>query len=678
MIIKKVSFLIALVMLTSFSLEAKRGKRALDIDTFVELDWIGDINISPNGKWGAYVVTKKNIEDNSTTRNIWLFSVRTGNKKQMTFRDRSDSSPRWSPDNKTLGFLSDRSKSQQIWVMDIKGGEARKLTDWTAGIDDFTFSPDGEKILFTSTVYKGCSTDKCVKKKEKELEDQKHKIRVITEPIYRHGKTWFSGKISRLFEMDITSKKVRPISKEGLSVPPIGLSGYKDFTYSPDGSEIAFVTNTDEDLSRSTNNDIFVYDVKSGKTSKISESLSNDNTPVYSPDGKYIAFLTQETPGFESDKTNLAVYDRESKDITVLTEDLDRSSSEFVWTPDTKGLFFCAYDMGYREIYSVSLKHKKPKKVTYKTYNKDIHFAYGGRYLVMIRESFQSPPQIYSKDMKSGEVSKLIAHNEKALRNIKMGESQEFSFKSKDGTTIHGFFVFPPFFNAKKKYPWLLLIHGGPQGVWSTKFHPRWNNQLFAAPGYVTAAINFRGSISYGQDFTNRISKDWVGKPVEDILTGIDYLLKNNRFLSNKDYCAAGGSFGGFMVNWLEGQTDQFKCMISHAGDSDQISAFGTTEEKWFPEWEIPKTPYDNFEAYKKTSPILQAKNFKTPLLILHGEQDFRVPIEQAMEMYSAAKWADIDVKMVLFPDEGHWIWKPRNAKFWWKSIHDWMAKYLK
>jgi len=653
-------------------------KKGLDVKTFIELKYLSDIQIAPNGKYGVYVVSQKSVENNTNTKNIWFFSVYGGNPKQLTQSGKQNFSPRWSNDSKTIGFISTRSDSSQVWVMDISGGEARQFTDFAGEVDDFIFSPDGKYILFTSTIYKECSDEKCIKEKGKKIEDSKLKVKVIEEDLFRHWDSWAEGKMSRLFLMDIATKNIKAISPSGLSVPPMGLGGNGDFASSPDGKEIAYTTNTDKDLSRSTNNDIFIMDVDSGKTQKISTSPSNDNSPAYSPDGKYIAYLTQMTPGFESDKIMLAIYDRNSKTNKILTEKLDRWVNGFTWGGDSKTIYFDCDDQGYREIFSVSLVDSAVKKMTIKTYNKSLATTSDGKYILMLRESYEAPAEIYRKDLQTGKVAKLSSHNDEILKNIEMGKWEEFNYKGSQGTNIHGFLVFPPFFDSKKKYPWLYVVHGGPQVPESNSFHPRWNMEMLAAPGYVVAQVNFRGSPGYGQDFINQISKDWTGKAYEDLMLGVDYLLSTQKYLHNKNFCATGASFGGAMVNWFEAKTDKFKCLIAHAGDSDEITAYGTTEEKWFPEWDIGGTPYENLDNYKNISPIYLAKNFKTPLLIIHGEKDYRVPIEQALEMYTAAKWAKIDVKMVIFPDEGHWITKPRNTEFWYNTIHEWMAKYLK
>ena len=688
--IKKIAALISLFLLVTASAITKEkpkekplvkveGKRALDVKTFVELKMLSDIQISPNGKWGAYVVSQKNISENTNGKNIWLFSPLGGTPRQLTQNKKSSFSPRWASDSITIGFISARTDTPQIWTIDIRGGEAIQLTNFAPGIDDFIFSPDGKSVLFLSTIYKECSDEKCYLEKDKKVEESKLKARVIEGSMFRHWDSWFEGKASRLFAMNLQTREVKAVSPDGLSVPPIGLGGIRDFAVSPDGKEYAYTTNTDKDISRSTNNDVYVVDAEKGKPQKISTSPSNDNSPLYSPDGKYIAYLSQLIPGFESDKTRLAIYDRQAKTSKLLTDKLDRSVADFVWAADSQTIYFSAEDGGFREIYSVSLLDSNIKKMTIKTYNKNVSIGGdGGKYLVMLRESFESPTEIYRKDLQSGKIAKLSSHNDDVLKNIEMGKWEEFNFKGSGGTDVHGFLVFPPFFDANKKYPWVLLVHGGPQNAWENSFHPRWNSQMFSAPGYVTAAINFRGSTGYGQEFTNQISKDWTGKAYEDLMLGIDYLLSTQKYLNNKNYCAAGGSFGGSMANWFEAKTDRFKCLIAHAGNSDEVSAYGTTEEKWFPEWDIGGNPYENYDTYKNMSPIVYTKNFKTPLLILHGEQDFRVPIEQAFEMYSAAKVAGIDVKMVVFPDEGHWIAKPRNAEFWWNNIHEWLAKYLK
>ncbi len=672
--------LLTVLMLVSATLEARKfvpKQKPLDIKTFIELEWLSDIQVSPDSKTIAYTVTLKNIESNSTKKNIWTVDIESATSTQMTFGKESDYAPRWSPDGKTLAFISSRSGFPQIWFMNTAGGEAKQITDFAAGIDDFIFSPDSGKILFTSTLWEGCSTDKCVREKDKEKENNKANVRIITDTVFRHWKSWLGGKISRLFLLDIYSGKIRVISPEGLRIPPYGLSGRTDFAFSPDGKEIAYTTNTDNDLSRSTNNDIYVVSTKKGKPEKISVSKSNDNSPMYSPDGRYIAFKTQIIPGFESDKIRLAAYDRKKETVKVLTENYDSMVYEAKWAPDSKSLYFVSPERGHREIYNVALNGSY-KKMSIKTHNSNMAVTPDGKYLVMLRQSFESAPEIFKKDIQTGKIVQLTKHNKKYLAGIKFGGYEEYSFKANDGTQIHGFFVFPPYFNKNKKYPWLYYIHGGPQGATENSFHPRWNMAKFASPGYVVAIINFRGSVGYGQDFTNQISKDYTGKPYTDIMEGLDWLLVNQKFLHKNRFCAAGASFGGFMMNYLEAKTDRFKCLISHAGVSDEISMYGTTEEKWFPQWDVGGTPYDNFDKYKEGSPFIHAKNFKTPILLLHGELDFRVPIEQAFEMYTAVKWAGVDTRMVLFPDEGHWIWKPANANVWWEEMLGWLDKYLK
>jgi dipeptidyl aminopeptidase/acylaminoacyl peptidase len=655
--------------------------KGLDVKSFIELKWISDMQLAPNGKYGAYVISEKSVADNSSSKNIWFFSVLGGTPKQLTQNKKSSFSPRWSSDNKTLGFISTRSGSPQIWLIDVTGGEPKQLTDFAAGIDDFIFSPDGVSILFASTVYKECSDDKCVKERDKKIEESNLNVKVVDEMIYRHWDSWLDGKMSRLFLMNINSKETKVITPDGLWSPPMGLGGAKDFAFSPDGKEIAYATNTDKDLSRSTNNDIYIYDVEKGKHTKISVSPSNDNNPGYSPDGKYIAFATQMVPGFESDKTRISIYDRNSKEVRVMTEKLDRSAADFVWAPDSQTIYFTAEDVGFKEVYSLTVADGAIKKTTYKTYNSNIQVAGDGKYMLMFRESFHSPAEIYRKDLQTGKIAKMTAHNDTIMKSFEMGKWEEFNFKGGGGANIHGFIVYPSRFDSGKKYPWVLLIHGGPQGSWDNSFHPRWNSAMFAAPGYVAVSIDFHGSIGYGQDFTNSISKDWFGKPYEDLMLGVDYLLANHKYLHNKNFCAAGGSYGGSMTNWLEAKTDRFKCLISHAGDSDHVSAYGTTEEKWFPEWDYPGIPYDEkgYDALKIMSPIYYAKNFKTPLLILHGALDYRVPLEQAFEMYSAAKYSGVDTKMVIFEEEAHWInRKPKDQEFWWNTMFDWMAKNFK
>jgi dipeptidyl aminopeptidase/acylaminoacyl peptidase len=311
-------------------------------------------------------------------------------------------------------------------------------------------------------------------------------------------------------------------------------------------------------------------------------------------------------------------------------------------------------------------------------YISSLRLSPDGRTLVFVKQAIHHPADVFSLDLKMKKLTQLTMMNSKLLSKLTMNRAEEFWFEGAEGDKVHGFLVKPPFFNPSKKYPLLMLIHGGPQGAWSDNFHYRWNAQMFAAPGYVTAMINFHGSTGYGQSFTDSISGDWGGKPYEDIMGGLDYLLTKYDFLDKNHLAAAGGSYGGYMVNWIEGHNNRFNCLISHAGVYDLRSMHGATEELWFPEWDLKGTPWTNKEMYEKLSPSFYVNNFKTPCLVIHGQYDFRVPVTQGFQFFTSLQRMRVPSKMLYFPDEDHFVQKPQNAELWWKTVHDWFGKYLK
>ena len=298
--------------------------------------------------------------------------------------------------------------------------------------------------------------------------------------------------------------------------------------------------------------------------------------------------------------------------------------------------------------------------------------------MVFLKQSLHSPAEVYSFNLKSQRLTQLTDLNRELLSKLKMNPAEEFWFEGAQQEKIHGLLVKPPFFDASRKYPLVMLIHGGPQGAWRDNFHYRWNAQMFASPGYIVAMINFHGSTGYGQAFTDSITGDWGGKPFQDIMLGLDYLLSRYDFIKKNRLGAAGASYGGYMINWIEGHSDRFDCLISHAGVFDLRSMHGSTEELWFPEWDFKGTPWTNKEMYEKWSPSYYVQNFKTPCLVVHGQNDFRVPVTQGFQLFTSLQRQKIPSKMLYFPDEDHFVRKPQNAELWWKTVHEWLAKYLK
>jgi dipeptidyl aminopeptidase/acylaminoacyl peptidase len=408
------------------------------------------------------------------------------------------------------------------------------------------------------------------------------------------------------------------------------------------------------------------------------DNPANDNNPRYSPDGKYIAWRSMARAGFEADRQTLTLYDRRSGKKTNLTADFDYSIGAFEWAPNSRDIYFATQDKGRYSIGKVSVKGGDAKLIVTGAYDNNLRVSPDGKSLVFPRQRVNRPTELYRASTSGKNVKKLTDVNGKLLAELEMNPLEEFWFEGAGGRQVHGLITKPPFFEEGKKYPMIYLIHGGPQGAFSDNFHYRWNVQMFASPGYVVATVNFTGSTGYGQDFTDAISGDWGGAPYEDVMKGLDYILENYDYVDADRIGAAGASYGGYMINWIQGNTDRFDCLVSHAGVYNLESMYGSTEELWFPEWENRGTPWENIELYEKFSPHRLAANFSTPCLVVHGEHDYRVPYTQGLEFFTALQRQGIPSKLLFFPDEDHFVRKPQNAELWWGTLHEWFAEYLK
>ncbi|RKY88257.1 S9 family peptidase [candidate division KSB1 bacterium] len=665
-------FKLLLIVLFFFTIQLfAQEKHSITFDDFIKIKRINSLKISPDGKWIAFVITEMNKEKNNSNTDIWITSTDGGELKRITTSENADFNPEWSPDSNELAFISTRSGSPQIWKININGGEAKQITNIHTGVSGIVWSPDGKYFLFSSSVYPDCKNDK-------EKLKSKVKAKIFNELLYRHWNSWRDGKYNHLFIISSSGKDYKDLTPGKHDVPPISLGGSIDYSFSPDGKEICFTMNEEKIVATSTNNDLFIITVDNKKTIKITNNPANDNSPKYSPDGKYIAYRAQMVPGFESDRYRLMLYNRKNRKIKNLTENFDRWVGDFTWAPDSKKIYFTADDMGFSPVYSVSIEGNDVKKIIDKTYNTNLNITPDGQFLIFARQSLNHPVDIYKSNINGSNVIKLTDINKNLLDEIEMNKGEEFWYSGAGGTKIHGFLLKPPFFDLSKKYPMVFLIHGGPQGSWSDQFHYRWNAQMFASPGFVVVMTNPRGSTGYGQKFINEISGDWGGKCYIDLMNGVDYVLENFPFIDREKIAAAGASFGGYMINWIEGHTNRFKCLISHDGIFNLTSFYFATEELWFPEWEFKGTPWTNKQIYEKFSPHNYVQNFKTPMLIIHGEQDFRVTVGEGIQLFTALQRMGVPSKLIYFPDEGHFVTKPLNAELWYKNIHLWLKKYLK
>ena len=653
------------------------AKRAITVEDMWAMKRIGPPVLSPDGAWLAFPVTEYSMAENASNTDIYLVSTRSGEVRQLTTNPAYDGAPAWRPDGKAVAFVSTRDGKPQIYLIRLDGGEAQKLSDVPTGVGQITWSPDGKYLLFTTRIHPEAKDLAASARMDEEREKSKVKARIITHLLFRHWNRWLEGKRSHVFLLSAKGKVIRDVTPGDYDTPPIDLGSAHDFTFSPDGKEIAFVRNEDPVVAVSTNNDIFLVPTEGGKIRKLTENPANDNEPVYSPDGRYIAYHAMSRAGFEADQYDLIVYDRQTGMRRNLTKDFDRDVEEIVWGPKSRKIYFNSENEGRRSIFVADLKTGKVTELVHDHFNSSLSVSPDGRTLYFRRQATNLPYEIFAFDLKKKRVRQLTHLNTERLAQLEMNPLEDFWFESFDGHKVHGMLLKPPFFDPAKKYPLVYLIHGGPQGMWSDDFHYRWNSQMFASPGYVVAMVNFRGSKGYGQWFCDQVSRDWGGGPYKDLMAGLDYVLKTYPFIDTTKVAAAGASYGGFMINWIAGHTNRFKCLVSHDGVAEQVSMYGGTEELWFPEWEFGGTPYEHPELYDKFSPVRYAKNFRTPTLVIHGERDFRVPYTQGLQMFTALQRMGVPSKLLFFPDEDHFVTRPQNARLWWKTVLGWIDQWI-
>ncbi|HZI55490.1 MAG TPA: S9 family peptidase, partial [Verrucomicrobiae bacterium] len=513
--------------------------------------------------------------------------------------------------------------------------------------------------------------------------NSKVKAMVFNHLLFRHWNHYNSSKRSHLFIVPVEGGVAKDLTPGEHDVPPFSLGGQDAYAISPDGKELAFTSNWDEVGATSTNNDIFVVPISGGEPKKLSTSPGSDSTPLYSPDGKWLAWRMQKRPGYESDRFRLVVYDRKSGEIKNLTEDFDQWVETIAWSPDSKSVYFSSENKGEAPIYQLDVQAAAagpghaPREIT-RGVDDDLSVTPDGKTLVFTRLSAQAPNEVYKLDIGSKKAEQLSHLNDAVLANIAMQPVEPFWFAGAGGTKVQGFIVKPPSFDKEKKYPVKFLIHGGPHGQWGDEWSYRWNAELFAADGYVVIMVNPRGSAGYGQAFVDGVNKDWGGKPYIDLMNGLDYAEKTYPFIDKTRECALGASYGGYMISWILGHSTRFKCLVSHASMFNTESAYGSTEELWFPEWEFGDTVWANREGYRKWSPHLFATQFKTPTLVVHGQLDYRLDVSEGFQLFTTLQRLKVPSKMLYFPDEGHWVLKPQNSQLWYKTVNEWVDSYLK
>lgn len=652
------------------------NKKPFDFEAMMRIARVSEPQISPDGKLTAFTVERPDLAENTKPKQIYVVPVAGGAPSQVT-TEGINQRPRWTPDSKRIVFISTRGGSTQVWAMNADGSEQAAITNISTGASGVIVSPDGKFVVFNSDVYPECQDDECNKTKADAAKNSKVKARVYTSLLYRHWSEWQGGTRKHLLMVPIEGGAAKDLTPGSLDVPSFSLGGPDDYAISPDGQELVYSANTDRDQAISTNTDIFAIPTTGGAPKKITLGAGADRSPVYSPDGKFLAFRSQLRAGYESDKWRLVLLERATGRTTVVNEGQDRNIQEITWSPDSTRLFYTVEDRGRSTVETTAAAGGSSRvAITGASQISDVQFAPDGKTMIYAEQTGSRPSQLFRASSAGGAATPLETFNEALLAGYQLTPYEEVWVENpSDKARVHNFIVKPPGFEKNRKYPMLLLIHGGPQGAWGHAWSYRWNAQVLAAAGYVVAMPNPRGSTGYGQKFTDDINQDWGGKPYDDIMAVVDHMAAQP-YVNAERMAAAGGSYGGYMVNWLLGHTDRFKALVSHAGVFDLRSMAGETEELWFPVWEFHGMPWENPELYAKLSPSFYVQDFKTPTLAMHGELDYRVPVGQGMQLFTALQLQKVPSKMVLFPDEGHWILKPQNSQLWYRSFLDWIGEW--
>jgi dipeptidyl aminopeptidase/acylaminoacyl peptidase len=695
---------VVLILISLSVLATAQAKHPFTFEDMMQLKRVADPTVSSDSKWVAFSAVDVSLDANTKTPHLWIVPVAGGEAKPLTpATGVGEDRPRFSPDGKRMIFESSRDGgSTQIWVQDFESangaltGDAKKVTSISTEASGGTWSPDGQSILFVSSVYPECNDDACNKQRDEARAKSKVKAMTFDHLMFRHWTHYDDGKRSHLFIVPIEGGVGRDLTPGNFDVPPFSLGGQDQYVFSPDSKEVAYTCNTDEVQAISTNSDVFLVPVTGGAAKRITTNPGSDGTPVYSPDGKYIAYRSQLRGGYESDRFRLMLYERSSGKITDVSPNFDRWVDSIAWSPDSKTIYLTAGNEGRNPIYAVKMDQPNPwPQELVDGYNDSPTPTPDGKTLVFDTMSISAPNEIYTAPLMFPQCrmavppnaysipdcllskSKPLTHiNDDVLTNVDMQPMESFWFNGAAKEKVQGFIIRPPSFDKGKKYPVKYLIHGGPQGAWGDDWSYRWNPELFAANGYVVVMVNFHGSTGYGQKFIDAINGNWGGAPYDDVMLGLDYAEKTYPFIDKGRECALGASYGGYMINWIEGHTTRFQCLVSHDGMFNTESAFGTTEELWFNEWEFKGTPWTNREMYRKWSPHLNATNFKTPLLVVHGQLDYRLDVSEGFQLFTTLQRLKVPSKMLYFPDEGHWVLKPQNGRLWYQTVNAWVDQW--
>jgi len=654
-------------------------KRAFTIQDFYRVKDAGDLAVSPDGQTLLYALSTRDLPRAKSERHVWTLSLAGGEPRQLTYSQKNEGSPRFSPDGKWIAFVSSRDGEPNLYLMPSDGGEARPLTKLSTGVSDPVWSPDGKSIAFASDVYPECGADDaCNKKIAERWSDGPLKAHMADGLLYRHWTAWKDGTRTHVFVVGVPGGELRDLTPGDQDSPAFQLGGGVAYDFSPDSKELAFVSKRVPDPASSTNADLWLLalDAKDAKPRNVTGGNPGwDGMPRYSPDGRSIAYLTQKQAGYESDLFRLAVYDRASGTSKVLTESFRNWISDFSWARDSRSIYFSAEVEGATPLHRLDVSTGAIIRVLSHATIDGFALAGKDERVVFASRSVGSPSEIYVAPLagpKAGEASALTHHNAALADEVDIRPAERIKVDGALGAKVDVFIVKPHGFDPAKKYPLILNVHGGPQSEWLDAFRGDW--QVYPGAGYVVAFANPHGSTGYGQDFTAEISGDWGGAVFEDLMKVTDALAKLP-YVDAERMGAMGWSYGGYMMDWFAGHTTRFKALASMMGLYDLRSFYGATEELWFPEWDLRGQPW-NSALYEKWSPSNFVKSFKTPTLVITGERDYRVPYTQSLQFFTALQKQGVPSRLIVFSNAGHWPSWYEMALYYTAHL-EWFEKYL-
>lgn len=673
----KTLLVIALLVSTSAAAPAQEG-RAFTIEDLWAVKRVDGPVMSPDGRWLAVTLTCYDMETNEGggQSDIWLLATDGSEVRRLTTHPKNDSAPAWSPDGLTIAFVSDREgDASQLYMIRVYGGEAQRLTDIPTGASGHRWFPDGRRIAFVSRVWPDCADNDCNAQRLEERRESLVKAHATEDALFRYWDHWVDdGRVPHIFVADVESGEHRDLFAGSEWHLNLTSSGADSYDISPDGEEICFAFDTACNPGLDSNMDLYLMALENGEVERITDNEARDSSPVYSPDGRWIAYGMTRSK-FGPDYTRIVLHDRGGGERRVLTEPFEHSCSGWVWNAGCDRLYFTAGVRARTPIFTVSTAGGDVQTVLEGHTMSSVQLSPDGRTLYFSRQGFSLPPTIFAAATNGGGQRQLSRFNDELLAGIAWAGVEEHYFEGVGGDEVQILLLKPAGFDPELRWPLVHMIHGGPHGVFGDIFHFRWNAQLFAAPGYVVACVNFHGSTTFGFDFLDSIAGGEGDKPFDDVMLGTDYLLGLG-YIDAERMAATGGSYGGYLVNWINSQTDRFACLVSHAGAFNHHGMFASDTPR-FRERRWGGFPWADQANTDRWSPNRFAADIGTPTLVIHGELDYRVVVTQGLELYNTLNLLGVPARLLYYPDEGHWIRKPQNARLWYGEVHAWLERWI-